>query len=164
MRQYPDAKVLLSVRDPEAWYESVRHLYEITHRPPFRWMAWVLPRMRSMARVPDEIVWNGTFQGRIADRAYAIDVFNRHIAEVQQHVPPERLLVYDVRQGWEPLCRFLGAAVPQGVPFPHLNDRASTGQLIQRMRRPFQVVSYAALASVALAAGWWLWRMQRRMG
>jgi hypothetical protein len=164
MRQYPDAKVLLSVRDPEAWYESICHLHELTHRLPFRWLASVLPRMRRMARVPEEIVWNGTFQGRLADRTFAIDVFNRHIAEVQRHVPPERLLVYNVRQGWEPLCRFLDAAVPQGVPFPHLNDRASTGQLIRQMNRRVEVVSYAALASVVLAVGWWVWRMQRRVG
>ena len=36
-------------------------------------------------------------------------------------MPPERLLVYEVKEGWEPLCRFLGVPVPQ-TPFPHVND------------------------------------------
>jgi Sulfotransferase domain len=58
----------------------------------------------------------------VDDRAAAIAAFERHNRHVQQRVPPDRLLVYEVREGWEPLCRFLGVAVP-AIPFPHLNDR-----------------------------------------
>ncbi len=67
------------------------------------------------------IVWDGTFHGNFADRQYAIDIFNRHNEEVKRFVPPERLLVYDVKEGWEPLCRFLGVDVPD-EPFPRVNS------------------------------------------
>ena len=50
-------------------------------------------------------------------------VFRQHIEEVKKTVPADRLLVYDVKEGWEPLCRFLGVPIPEGVPFPHKNDR-----------------------------------------
>ncbi|MFC6931015.1 sulfotransferase [Actinomadura yumaensis] len=64
------------------------------------------------------------FDGRIDDRAHVLKVFERHITEVTSAIPPERLLVLDVREGWEPLCAFLGEPVPD-VPFPEANERAT---------------------------------------
>jgi hypothetical protein len=73
----------------------------------------------------NHLIWERTFQGRFEDRDYAIGVFNRHVDEVKRAVPPDRLLVYDVREGWAPLCSFLGVPIPEGVEFPRLNDTAS---------------------------------------
>lgn len=53
-----------------------------------------------------------------------MQVFREHIEKVKTFVPPERLLVFDVSQGWGPLCAFLGKPVPD-IPFPHLNDRCA---------------------------------------
>jgi hypothetical protein len=72
-----------------------------------------------------DLIWNRTFNNRFEDRDYAIDVFNRHVAAVREHVPPEQLLVFDVKEGWEPLCTFLGVPVPEDRPFPRLNDTAT---------------------------------------
>ncbi len=72
----------------------------------------------------DAVIWQGTFGGRFGDKAHAIRVYNAHIAEVERTVPPEKLLVFDVGEGWEPLCAFLGVPVPD-EPFPHLNDAAA---------------------------------------
>ena len=66
------------------------------------------------------IVIEQAFGGDITDREHVLAVFRRHIEEVQRTVPPERLLVYDVSDGWDPLCRFLGQPVPD-EPFPHVN-------------------------------------------
>ena len=74
-----------------------------------------------------------TFDNRFEDKAHAIAVFNRHNQEVRDTVDPKRLLVFDVREGWEPLCRFLEVAVPS-EPFPRLNDTASTQAMIKLMR------------------------------
>ncbi len=71
------------------------------------------------------IIWEGTFGGNFEDRQHAIAIFNQHIEAVKQRVPPDRLLVYNVKEGWEPLCAFLGVEVPVGKPFPHLNERSS---------------------------------------
>jgi hypothetical protein len=70
------------------------------------------------------LIWDGTFQGRFPDRDFAIRVFNEHNEAVKAKAPADRLLVWDVKQGWEPLCAFLGVEVPD-EPFPHLNDTAS---------------------------------------
>ncbi|HEX6477333.1 MAG TPA: sulfotransferase [Ktedonobacteraceae bacterium] len=117
MQAYPEAKVLLSVRDPDKWYESVYNtIYQVSRRDP-------LSPLSSHARMINALIWEGTFDGRFEDKAYAIAVFLRHIEEVRQLVPAEKLLVYDVKEGWEPLCAFLGVEVPSDQPFPHLNDR-----------------------------------------
>ena len=54
------------------------------------------------------------------DRDAAIAAFHRQLAEVRAAVPPERLLVFAVGDGWTPLCDFLGVPVPDAVP--RLND------------------------------------------
>jgi hypothetical protein len=73
-----------------------------------------------------------TFGGSL-DKAHAIEVYNRHNEQVRRTIQPDRLLVFEVRQGWEPLCRFLGVAVPD-EPFPHLNDTASMQARMKQMR------------------------------
>ena len=92
----------------------------------------------------EEILWQGTFNGRFEDKHHAIEVFNRHNEEVQRRVPQEQLLVYEVKQGWGPLCAFLGVEEPD-KPFPHLNDAAE-------MRR--RVVAMRA-ASLPCLPPWW---------
>jgi hypothetical protein len=128
---YPDAKVLLSVRDPEAWYKSVTEtIYQgmkmriPDHAPELR------KRQMAMAR---KIVMEDTFGGRFEDKPYAIEVFNRHNQAVREAIDPARLLVFDVKEGWEPLCRLLGVAQPD-EPFPRLNDTATIQAMMKQMR------------------------------
>ena len=126
---YPDATVLLSVRDADAWERSMRDTIWGTLYGD------LLIRDLSSARYRVDPKWRGYIElmiemwersGLISDRAAmssdsmraAMDRFN---AEVQATVPPERLLVWSVGDGWEPLCNFLDVPVPDS-PFPHLND------------------------------------------
>lgn len=152
MEVYPDAKVLLSVRDPDAWYESTLHtIYRVPESLLLSLLKPILPFARNLYRMVNALVWDGAFDGRFEDREHAIGVYERHNREVESHVPSERLLVYDVKQGWEPLCRFLDVPVPQDRPFPHLNDAAQ----IQRVLRwgpwvVFVVLGGAIAALVAL--------------
>ena len=67
------------------------------------------------------IVLEETFQGRLGNREHAIGVFERHNREVRETVPASKLLVFDVREGWEPLCGFLGVPVPAQA-FPKTNS------------------------------------------
>lgn len=130
MVQYPEAKVLLTLREPDAWYAScLNTIYRIYRKPALRLIRQFLPPMKRFTAMNEALIWQGDFAGRFTDRAHAIAVFNQHNAAVQAHVPPERLLVYHVKEGWEPLCRFLEVPVPQGIPFPHLND----SKIFQRM-------------------------------
>ena len=139
MERHPDARVILSVRDPERWYESVRNtLYEMSvviprsplYRIGYTIVSLVVFRGSRRFNLADEIIWDGTFDGRFEDEAHATEVFGHHNAEVELRVPDDRLLVYDVRQGWGALCNFLGVDEPD-EPFPHTND---TAQMRRRLR------------------------------
>lgn len=131
---YPDAKVILSVRDPERWYESALNTIYRAGPPPLQkvLMAFQLPfspRLRQLIRVFRLAgqVWRKDFGGRFEDKAYALAAYTAHNERVKELIPPERLLVYEVSQGWEPLCAFLEVPVPD-KPFPRLNDRLSFSQ------------------------------------
>ena len=150
MEEFPDAKVLLSVRDPERWYESTKEtVYTLAQITP-QWLRWLVPPVGGISATAAPI-WERTFDGRFEDKAHAIAVFETHIAEVKRVVPPERLLVYEVSQGWEPLCEFLGVPVPD-EPFPRLNDREEMMRrvrMIQRARVAGPVVLGGLLLAIA---------------
>jgi Sulfotransferase domain len=151
---YPDAKVILTVRDPDRWYESTRStIYGIRKvsagpapvRLAFALAGLFVPGVTGIARLANGIVWEDTFDDRFEDRRHAIETFRRHNEAVQRRVPPERLLVYDVREGWASLCDFLGVEAPE-EPFPHLNDTR------EMRRRLFGLaVLSAALPGLAVA-------------
>jgi hypothetical protein len=130
MAAFPDAPVVLSVRDPSAWYESwtalqaaARGIRDAT-RDDARMRRW-----GEFVAVIEERCF-----GAAADRASAIAAFERHNAEVRRTVPAARLLVFEVREGWGPLCAFLGRPVPQAA-FPHLNERDLLAQLPEALAR-----------------------------
>ena len=149
LEKYPGAKVILTVRDPERWYDSMCQTIYFAHDAFPTWAAVLNPRMRIFRRMIDRL-WERMFRGRFEDRAFAIDVFNRHNEQVRRDIPADRLLVYEIRQGWEPLCAFLGLPVPEGKPFPHLNDAAEFRARIERGARIVRTVGYAALGAAAL--------------
>ncbi|MGB1007641.1 MAG: sulfotransferase family protein, partial [Thalassobaculaceae bacterium] len=114
--RYPAAKVILTLRDPDRWYDSARNtIYRSSMR--------LGPDGKPPAGVSQDIIWNRTFDHRFEDRAHALAVFNAHNAAVMAALPADRLLVYRVANGWPPLCRFLGLPVPD-APFPHVNSTA----------------------------------------
>ena len=132
MQRYPDAKVLLTVRDPEKWFESAsKTIFSAPEGVGALLRFLRRPRQLRSAFVVRRILFKGTFGGRTNDKAHAVRVFEDHIEEVKRAVPAERLLVYSVKEGWEPLCAFLGVPVPD-EPFPHLNDAGSFQEQIAR--------------------------------
>jgi len=147
MAAYPDAKVLLSVRDSERWYESTRDtIYQISKSWLLFLMKLLIPHARRLYAMNEKTIWQGTFQGKFEDQAYAIKIYEDHITAVKAYVPPEKLLIYSVKEGWGPLCRFLEVDVPE-TPFPHLNEKA----LMQRAMRwgPILILLILALCNLA---------------
>ena len=141
LQYYPDAKVILTVRDPQAWYESALNtIYQVVEPQTGQKFLKTLklpdsPRTRYLERVwslVEKELWQGDFQGKFADRQYAIEVFNQHIEEVKQNVPSKRLLVYQITEGWESLCHFLDVPVPNQT-FRSLNERATFKQRVRRL-------------------------------
>jgi hypothetical protein len=147
--KYAEAKVILTVRDCERWYDSVAQTIYFARKAFPKWAGVLNPRMRDFQRMIGRI-WDGMFQGRFEDRAFAIDAFNRHNEQVRRDLPADRLLVYEVSQGWGPLCAFLGVPVPEGKPFPHLNDAAEFRARIERGARVVRTIGYAAIGAAAL--------------
>jgi hypothetical protein len=125
--RYPTAKVILSIRDPERWYESVLSTIYRAAMDDSPAASPVLAEARTMSR---ELVWDGLFEGRFTDRNHALRIFNDHIEAVRGQLPTDRLLLFDAAQGWEPLCAFLGTQVP-AEPFPRRNRRQEFGSLLR---------------------------------
>ena len=95
----------------------------------------------------NDIVWQGLFGGRFEDRQHALQVFQENSERARRVVDPERLLLFEPKDGWKPLCDFLGVPVSE-TPFPHLNEAAS----IRRLRRVVGVLRWAPVGvAVALA-------------
>ncbi|HEY4276850.1 MAG TPA: sulfotransferase [Conexibacter sp.] len=124
---FPDAKVLLNVRDKEGWYNSclstIYAVKELMARGELRGNTERPPSPEVMGMI-NRVIWDGTFHNRFLDKEYAFSVFDAHVESVKQKVPADRLLVFEVKQGWEPLCEFLEVPVPT-EEFPRLNDGAS---------------------------------------
>jgi len=158
MERHPDAKVLLSVRDPEQWYESSRNnnykLAKLSSGSPFTRVGFGLLllfkfgtfSMRPLQIFPE--IDEGTFEGKFEDKRHAMEVFNRHNQQVKRRVPKEQVLVYEVKEGWGPLCEFLGVEEPD-KPFPHVNEAAEIQRLILMLR----VFSVAIPTALALLVG-----------
>jgi len=145
MEAFPDAKVVHTVRDPDRWYESTfETIYQARTLVP-RWLKRLVPFTGRFTEMVDALVWDGVFDGRFEDRDYAIARFDEWTAEVVATVPAERLLVFDVRDGWEPLCDFLRVLQPAGE-FPRVNDRES-------MLRRFRIARVAGRSAPIVGAG-----------
>ena len=148
LAHYPDAKVVLTVRDPERWWDSTHSTiygFRSAFAPSFQRL---VPAAARFVEMVEQFVWQGTFDGRFADRGYAIDIFNRHIEDVKATCPPERLLVFNVADGWGPLCEFLDVPVPDR-PFPHLNDSKVTRRAVTAVRWGTRAAPVAAGAAAA---------------
>lgn len=115
---YPNAKVVLTTRDPDSWFESVSETI-------------FSERMQGSLRgSPVETMMKGVifdhFDGSITDRAYMTDWYVKRNQQVIDTLPAERLLHFHPKDGWEPLCAFLGVPVPD-LPFPRVNSRDELG-------------------------------------
>jgi hypothetical protein len=115
---FPKARVILSVRDPDAWFDSVQATIA-----PFLAARGThpSPHVNAIAEMGHQTVEVQIFDDRLSDRDYATRIFKKHIAEVQSEIPADRLLTFDLRDGWKPLCDFLGVEAPD-VPFPKTNS------------------------------------------
>ena len=138
---YPEAKVILTVRPADEWYESAkRTIYRAAPSPT--------QKLRILTRLPfspqlrkalpvfklADYMWDVIFEGRFEDRAYATNRFEEMNQAVIDTVPSNQLLVFNVGDGWEQLCGFLNVAEPT-EPFPKTNQRSQFDELIKATRR-----------------------------
>lgn len=131
VERYPLAKVVLTVRDPEQWYRSAR---ATILNPDRESRAGRLGAGLVEALAPLSAAMAARGFRRDLGEAETIEVFQRHNESVHACVPADRLLVYEVEQGWGPLCAFLGVDVPS-VPFPRGNDAGTFQQNVDQAVR-----------------------------
>ncbi len=117
MVYYPEAKFILSSRSAESWYESISQTILAVLSAPDKWP----DEQKEWLNMVHEVVVNRSLGGSMEKEA-AIDAFRRHEASVQEIIPASRLLVFQAKYGWEPLCNFLGKPVPD-EPYPRSNSR-----------------------------------------
>lgn len=152
MALYPEAKIIHTVRDPERWYEST---YDTIYRARFVFPDWLLrlvPFLRRFMEMQDGMFWQTLFEGQFEDRQRALQIFHEYTEEVKRTVPAERLLIFRVADGWEPLCQFLDVPVPD-TPFPHVNDKATMLRRLKTMRLVSQLMP-PALAGLIFYVGY----------
>lgn len=139
--QYPDLKFVLGLRDPEQWYESmlktvyaaVPHTEEA--RSELRTKGALSPKFYSIGKalgLVDVYLFQRFLAGEFLDKEATIARYLAFQNEVRTCVPAHQLLEFDVQQGWEPLCAFLGVPVPD-APFPYKNKRLDFQQQIGKM-------------------------------
>ena len=153
LQAYPSAKVILTVRDPQRWYDSASETIfrnELRAGTPMgqrveRMVLALMPDTAALVRMIRATMIGTVLEGRIADRDAAVAAFQEHTIQVTQNVSADRLLVYEVSQGWQPLCDFLGVPVPD-EPFPLVNDA-------EQFRRDRRRETARAVAPAAVVAG-----------
>ncbi|KAF2106985.1 P-loop containing nucleoside triphosphate hydrolase protein [Lophiotrema nucula] len=164
LKAYPGAKVVLTNRDVESWAKSMNNTF-------FTITEWkTLPYLRKW----DTIFW-GPYQeildtimtqwgkGDRNDRAELQKYYLNHYENVRRQVPKERLLEFESKDGWGPLCEFLGKEAPE-EEYPRINDAKNTVRLhsflyyyriVKLLRQPFLVGVSVAVGGVAV---WWAWK------
>ncbi|KAF7537002.1 hypothetical protein G7Z17_g12947 [Cylindrodendrum hubeiense] len=127
---YPEAKVVLTNREVDSWHAStMKTVYWRVTDHELRWLShvdWAAGMYYPMLKKFFDTFFEGSFP------TTGKDVFKRHYAEIRALVPKDNLLEYRVQDGWEPLCEFLGDAVPKDCSFPNVNDNSD---FVSRSRR-----------------------------
>lgn len=124
-KHYPEAKFILTERDADSWADSfgstIYKLLQSRETAPPHMREWLDMCVSVIARTgfPEGLDSEGLAKGFIA-----------HNEAVKQVIPADRLLVFSVKQGWGPLCEFLGKPVPE-EPFPRTNDREEFWDLVR---------------------------------
>jgi hypothetical protein len=131
MTVYPESKIILTVRDPESWHRSMMHTIYQAGRGFFGRISYVIPSVHQFLNAMEKAIWQDVFHNRLEDKAHAIEVFKNHIEEVKHVVPRERLLIFEAKHGWEPLCSFLNVPVPVDKPYPHKNKGVWVRQVLK---------------------------------
>lgn len=136
LAEYPQAKVILSTRDPEKWFASV---HETIMSPETVEFTTATPLFEMM-----KLNIYDLFDSRLNERKHMIECYEQHVDEVISTVPEDRLLVFEAKMGWEPLCAFLEVEVPS-TPYPHVNtkddfikmflDEDARAKTVERMTR-----------------------------
>lgn len=115
---YPDAKIILTVRDPESWYKSMQNT--------------IFQVLKSRSDTNDmvvKLIGERLFEKRFDDKEFVLGLYEKNTRDVQAAFSSDRLLTYELGSGWEPLCHFLGKPVPE-TAFPQTNSTQDFQEMV----------------------------------
>ena len=170
--KYPNSKIVLTERDFDAWYDSTMETI-YGHGGGASWAIRVFmsatPFFSRWYRLMMFCIWGypgtstGIFHGKFEDRKYVHEIYKKWGRDIRQNVPACQLLVWDVGQGWEPLCKFLNKEVPL-EPFPHsaLTERTNMLKMNTAFHRAGLALILLAPISVPVLLALWLGDTLRR--
>ncbi|KAJ4292788.1 hypothetical protein N0V90_009451 [Kalmusia sp. IMI 367209] len=130
---YPDAKVICTVRDPDGWVKSMETVANASTMWFLRFVLLPLPGMRHFVTYVN-VLRNQWVHLYGEHEPITTQSYYRHKKLLKEIVPTDRLVFFNVKEGWEPLCKALGKEVPD-VPFPNINDGKAIDKMAERMVR-----------------------------
>ncbi|KAJ7174096.1 hypothetical protein C8R43DRAFT_873670 [Mycena crocata] len=134
---YPEAKVILTNRSAESWCKSFQATVvegPMKSNLAQTLMAWLDPALSAKSIYLGQLCFALLFKTDVITEAVAKEGFLAHYEEIRRLTPPSRLLEFEVAQGWEPLCKFLGKEIPK-TEFPRVNDTAQLNKHLAAGRR-----------------------------
>ena len=150
MDAYPNAKVILTVRDDESWIKSWNVLNnKILKSFTFRFLAKIPGTSFKLQKdIHNEMILGprGAFKGFKSDDDRKVR-FNEWNQSVIDYVPADRLLVYQVKEGWEPLCKFLDKPIPD-IPFPYKNKTKNMKHMSRFINSMFVIVIIVVISMI----------------
>ena len=159
LEAFPDSKVILSEREEDSWVKSLVNQLQLITAVRYREFYRILsPTTRKIYFVFYSYL--NAALGTTNPRSTTVfrKRYREHNHRVKSLVPPEKLLLYNVKQGWKPLCDFLGCEVPTGVAFPHENikgeiakDSLSATQYGRQCIREIKQLAGFVILSVVVA-------------
>jgi len=156
MKQYPDAKVILTghPKGAEAWYKSaMATIYSTESMWQFKVLKFFTPFGRKFGALSSKLVWQRSLKGTMVAKDKAIAQYEAHLKEVKAKVPSDKLLDYSVSQGWDPLCEFLEVPVPD-TEFPNVNDTIEFKQSLRKLTYgAYLILGFGAIVFIALIYG-----------
>ena len=134
LRKYPQAKFILTVRDPETWYESINNTVYQAVTAFFQQDEKVIhnSKVTPVFRLLDNHLFKAFFAGTFPDKARTLAIVESYQQEVIDTIPADQLLIYEIADGWDPLCAFLDCPVPD-LEFPFKNKRGDFNAMIAKM-------------------------------
>ncbi|KAI1414832.1 P-loop containing nucleoside triphosphate hydrolase protein [Hypoxylon sp. FL1857] len=162
MRIYPDAKVICTVRNPEAWDKSIDAIATASLQWYVRFILFPLSPMRYFPRYLDTLAagrWAELYNTPGKPTMHVgTQVWERHIQHLKEVVPPDKLVFFDVRDGWGLLCKALGCDVPKGIDFPRVNERAAMESFAkEQVKRGLIRWAMIFVIFIATIGVWWSW-------
>ena len=167
MKLFPDAKCVLTIREPETWVRSMEstlcRVTSMSKQFPYYFFSY-FKSFNKFLMTPPAFVTDPKIRGMDCLRDMVneihnnrgVDYYNQWLEDVKESVPEERLLVFSVKEGWEPLCQFLNVPIPE-QSFPFVNQTGRITHMMTLRENRSWMLLYEMLSLPAIISALYFW-------